>query len=223
MTKDRSSGIHIVPGHEGRQEWLAGLPLREYFVDRGPIVEARQALQASLPDGTERDIQRILENHPGLLVHRLSCEMGWVIPQKRLGSEYVTDFLVAEELSPGFYWLAVELESPQVRMFTKAGDPSQHLVHAIRQIQDWRSWLEHNQAYAARPREEDGLGLVDISPRLPGLIIIGRRSGTKRQTRNLRRQLMADHRIEIRSYDSLITPSDAMPLYRRFGDTQWGR
>ena len=214
--------MKIISGEGARREWLASLPLQEYFVDKGPITEAREALQASLSCGTERDIQRVIDNYPRLLTHRLTCEMGWVIPQKRLGSEYVTDFLVSEELSPGFYWLAVELKSPRVQMFTKAGDPSRYLVHAIRQIQDWRAWLEHNQAYAARPREEDGLGLVDISPRLPGLILIGRRCDTRRETNNLRRQLMADHRIEIRSYDSLVTPSDVMPLYRRFEDSAWG-
>jgi len=204
-----------------RDEWLAQLPLREYFVDHGATTEGREALRCALEEGGEREIQRVLESHPRLLVQRLTSGMGWVIPQKRLGSEFVTDFLVAEELSPGFYWQAVELESPRVRMFTKTGDPSRYLVHAIRQIQDWRSWLESNQPYASRPQSENGLGLIQISPRLPGLILIGRRQATSPKTNGLRRQMMADLRIEIRSFDSLIDTPERMPLYVRFGDLSW--
>lgn len=204
-----------------RDEWLAQLPLREYFVDHGATDEGREALRGVLENGGEREVQRVLERHPRLLVQRLTCGLGWVIPQERLGSQFVTDFLVAEELSPGFYWQAVELESPRVRMFTKAGDPSRYLVHAIRQIQDWRSWLESNQPYASRPRSENGLGLVEISPRLPGLILIGRRGETSSKTNSLRRQMMADLRIEIRSFDSLLDTPERMPLYVRFGDLSW--
>jgi hypothetical protein len=204
-----------------RDGWLERLPLREYFVDRGATESGIDELRCVIEDGGERDVQRVLERYPQLLVQRLTCGMGWVVPQKRLGSEFVTDFLVAEERSPGFYWQAVELESPRVRMFTKAGDPSRYLVHAIRQIQDWRSWLESNQPYASRPRSESGLGLVEISPRLPGLILIGRRRETNPSTKKLRRQMMADLRIEIRSFDSLLDTPERMPLYVRFGDLSW--
>jgi hypothetical protein len=58
-------------------------------------------------------------------------------------------------------------------MFNKSGDPSQFLWHAIRQIIDWRVWLEYNRDYTARTPTESGLGLEDITPGIHGLIIIG--------------------------------------------------
>jgi hypothetical protein len=205
-----------------RSDFLRSLPLREYFIDRGPVETAKKALTAALKVRGERAVQRALEQHPRLLVRNLTQGLGWVIPQKRLGSEFVTDFVIAERLSPGFYWQAIELESPDVPMFTKAGDPSRHLMHGIRQIQDWRSWLEANQAYASRPAAENGLGLVEISPRLPGLILIGRRDRTDPKTNALRRQLITDLRIDIRTYDSLLDHDKPQPLYVRFRDNSWG-
>lgn len=205
-----------------RDDFLKTLPLREFFVDRGSAAEGRRALARILDAAGERDLQRVIEQHPRLLVHNLSAQMGWVIPQKRLGSEHVTDFLIAEKLSPGFYWQAVEIESPKAPLFTKSGDPSRQLTHAIRQIHDWRAWITSNQAYASRPKGESGLGLQDISPRLPGLILIGRRGATNPATNARRREMMADLRIEIRTYDSLLDDDETMPLYVRFGDRAWG-
>lgn len=206
-----------------RNEWLSQLPLREYFVDRGDTQEAKAALEAVLGrDVDERTMQEVFQRHPLLLADRLSAGMGWVIPQKRLGSEFVTDFVIAEQLSPGFYWQAVELESPRVPMFTKSGNPSRQLVHAIRQIQEWRSWLESNITYARNPRSANGLGLIDISSRLPGLIVIGRRRNTSDATNELRRQMMTDLRVEIRSYDAFMERAERLPLYYKFHDPSWG-
>ncbi len=206
-----------------RSDLLRQLPLRDFFIDRGGTKTARRALKMALRSGgRERDVQCVFETHPRLLVDRLGAGLGWVIPQKRLGAEFVTDFLVGEQLSSGFYWQAVELESPRVPMFTKAGDPSHYLVHGIRQIQDWRSWLESNLSYATRARTDHGLGLIDISSHLPGLIVIGRRAETSATTNRLRRQMMADLRIEIRSYDAFLDEPDRVPLYVQFGDLSWG-
>lgn len=204
-----------------REEWLKRLPLREYLVDIGETETAKRELRDALTTGGEREMQRVIERHPRLLTDRLSAGFGWVITQRRLGSEHVTDFLIAEQLSPGFYWQAVELESPRVPMFTRKGDPSRYLTHAIRQIQDWRSWLASNQPYASRPRSEHGLGLIQISANLPGLILIGRRAETNEATNALRRQMRNDLRIEIRTYDALTDDPKRLPLYHQFGDPSW--
>lgn len=203
-----------------RAEWLASLPLQDFLVDHGEVDEARKELLSALT-GRERDAQRVIARHPRLLADRLSGGWGWVIPQKRLGSEFVTDFMIAEQLSPGYYWQAVELESPRVAMFTRAGDPARYLVHAIRQIQEWRAWLTSNQAYASRPREENGLGLLQVSPNLSGLIFIGRRSEVSNSTHALRRRMMEDLKIEIRTYDALLDSTERGPLYARFNDPSW--
>ncbi len=153
----------------------------------------------------EYQLQHHLQEHPLMLIQHLGGGHGrWVIPKQRLGAEHVTDFIIGECDSSGFSWTAVELESPKPAMFNSRGDPSSTLNHAMRQILDWRAWLQKNQNYAARPRTEDGLGLTDIDPRIPGLILIGREHDLKPQTKQLRRQLSGDLNITIHTYDWLM-------------------
>lgn len=98
-----------------------------------------------------------------MLIQHLGGGHGrWVLPQKRLGAEHVPDFMIGEKDSLGYRWQAVELEHPKDRMFTKAGNPTAKLTHAIRQIQDWRTWLQQNQNYAARPERAKGSGYFDL-------------------------------------------------------------
>lgn len=115
------------------------------------------------------------------------------------------DFLLAEKASGGLTWYAVELERPQAKMFKKNGDPSADLTHALRQISDWRDWLSHNRDYAARPREQSGLGLIGIDPELEGLIIIGRDSDIDESTTARRRRWARNNRVEIETYDWLLS------------------
>ena len=153
----------------------------------------------------ECDLQRYLEANPFLLIQHLGGGHGrWVIPQKRLGAEHVPDFIIGDRHSFGFEWQVVEIENPSAKVFTKSGDPSKTLSHAIRQITDWRSWLKLNQNYASRRREENGLGLVNIDSDVKGLIIIGRRDTIDPSTNERRRQLCSDLRIDIHSYDWLV-------------------
>ena len=153
----------------------------------------------------EADLQGYLEANPRMLVQHLGGGHGrWVLPQARLGSQHVPDFLISEEDSTGRSWMAVELEGPQRPMFNRSGDPSRFLWHAVRQIIDWRVWIECNRDYAIRDPEQSGLGLADISPSLPGLIVIGRRSDEDEQRRLFRRALARQLDIRIHSYDWLV-------------------
>ncbi|MDP9415858.1 MAG: DUF4263 domain-containing protein [Pseudomonadota bacterium] len=206
-----------------RQREAEGEPsLEEFFVwwtrlRRGEVDAFREMLDAG---AAEAEVQAFLEEHPALLVQTLRGGHGrWCIPQQRLGSEHVTDFLIAEKSSIGFEWTAVELESPTQRLTTKAGDLSAVLNHAIRQITDWRNWLSYNRNYATRPRDKSGLGLIDIDPQLSGLIIIGRRRDLDGSTADRRRTIGRDLRIEIHTYDWLAEVAEeaarAMDRIRR--------
>lgn len=199
--------LKIVSVEESLARERAADPLRDFFVlwdevTRRDVQRLRQALGEAR---VEADMQAFLAQHPELLIQHLGGGHGrWVLPQKRLGSEHVPDFIIGEQHSGGHFWTAVELEGPQRPMFTRSGDPSRYLWHAIRQVVDWRVWLEHNRDYAARDRAQDGLGLQDISPSLPGLIVIGRRGQVAEDRRAFRRGLQRQLDIEIHSYDWLV-------------------
>jgi hypothetical protein len=158
----------------------------------------------------ERDMQLFLEANPRLLIQQINGgRNAWVIPQKRLGWEYVTDFMIAEKASTGFAWYAVELERPQAKIFTKKGDTSAALNHALRQISDWRDWFSRNRDLAERPLNRSGLGLTDIDPEVEGLIIIGRDFDIDESTHERRRRLVRDRRVKIETYDWLLSQAKA--------------
>jgi len=182
-------------------------PLRDYHVWWMKVtMRHANALENCLAAATrEENVQAFLTANHMLLIQHLGGGHGrYVIPKQKLGAEYVTDFVIGESHSGGFEWQAVELESPKARMFTKAGNPTKELSHAIKQIQDWRAWLVRNQNYAERPFTEQGLGLTDIIPNLPGLILIGRRSDEAAKWKSLRRQMTNDLNIRIQSFDFLV-------------------
>jgi len=122
--------------------------------------------------GDERQIQKFLEENPFVLTGKIEpAHHGQIcIPKPDLGGSLHPDFLIAGKDSAGFWWYGVELESPKYHMFTKAGDPTKELSHAIRQIEDWRNWLTKNIGFA-----RDELGYMHIDGDLPCYVIIGRR------------------------------------------------
>lgn len=190
-----------------RDEIVRSDPLGKFFVwwDDLTNEDVKRMEATLLTAANEGTLQRLIQKIPLLLVQHLRGGHGrWVIPQKKLGAEYVTDFIVGEAHSYGHEWVAVELESPRVKMFTTTGNPSKELTHAIRQITDWRAWLKRNQDYASRPQIQGGLGLQDIDSNIPGLILIGRHESISPTTDDRRRQLCQSLNIKIHSYDTLV-------------------
>lgn len=185
-------------------EWLDKIPLKDFFVFWDKInIDNLSAFNHCLENAkNEHDWQKFFEGIPILLLQHMNGGHGrWVIPQKELGSEYRTDFVIGEEDSDGFHWQAVELESHNAKCFTKNGDYTKELTHAVKQIQDWRSWIRDNIQYARNERNKNGLGLIDIVPELPGLIIIGRRKDLLEKDKYKRQELGNEINIKIHTYD----------------------
>ena len=150
----------------------------------------------------ERPLQDFLAGHPRLLVTLLPPgREAWCFDRPRLGSEFIPDFMLATQNSRGVEWRLVELESPTRAPLTQAGTPSQKLVHAISQVQDWRGWIRPNIAYA---RQE--LGLLDLDAECHAYVIIGRRHAVQARHATRYREL-SDERITVMTYDRLM---DAM-------------
>jgi Domain of unknown function (DUF4263) len=172
-------------------------------------VEAYREVLSTADD--ERPLQKHLALNPILLVQHMGGGHGrWVISQKRLGAEYIPDFVIAERSSSGFEWQFVELQSPRARLFVpSSGRQSEQLDEGLRQIAEWRRWLADNRDYARRPRACNGLGLVDASDRDPGLLIIGREAGLTELDRQRRRQLGDQLGVRIRTYDWLVREAEA--------------
>jgi hypothetical protein len=201
--------IKFQPAREiTEDELLANDAQREFFVWHHKVSKADvDALEAVLnqPDVREEDVQQALTQRRALLVQHLGGGHGrYVIPKPQFGGKYEPDFLIGERASYGLEWTLVELEAPGRSMFTKKGEVSQWLNHAIRQVNDWRSWLAYHKADAEREVARGGLGLGEIDVRTQGLIIMGRRTQLDPLTNERRRELQRAHNMQIRTYDWLL-------------------
>jgi hypothetical protein len=145
----------------------------------------------------ENSLQRCLTRNPILF----GLEYRRIIPKHRLGSDFEMDY--ALERSSGLVDL-VELESANLPLFTKKGDPSQHLIHAEQQVFDWLLWIEkhHEYARAKLPRVMRPVGFV----------VIGRSAGLDDAGKNrlLMRNSLFHDSVQIVTYDDLLERARTM-------------
>ncbi|MDF2627832.1 MAG: hypothetical protein K0R39_1663 [Symbiobacteriaceae bacterium] len=152
------------------------------------LIAAFERLLDSCP--REELIQEFLTKHTVLLAPTANR----VLTKIPLGSEYVTDFVIED---PGERYTLVEIERPDLSVFTRAGNPSSSLTHAQRQVEDWRQWVHDNVGYARNT-------LPNINePR--ALVVIGRRGTIGESGRKLLARKNAEHpNIQIITYDDLM-------------------
>ncbi|MGH3598730.1 MAG: hypothetical protein ACRDQH_00385 [Pseudonocardiaceae bacterium] len=166
-----------------------------------PSPEAVRALEELLESGVtdEEPFQTLITRYPALLASTVVG--GWktyVIPKKRLGAEYVPDFLVLGINSVGPQWVTVEIEAPRHEILIKDGSLAGATRHGVKQVQDWREWLTQNVAYA-----QGELHLYGLTNQAPGLVIIGR-DDPKAERDAARAQSAAGPRIAIHSWGWLL-------------------
>ena len=123
-----------------------------------------------------------------------------VLSKIRLGSEFETDFvLCTDQRSLGFMYDFIEIEVPHVAPFTKHGDPSARLTHALQQVDNWRRWLEANRQEAKRLFPSD-LFIRKDSPSFNFVVVIGN-SENSEQWLDRRNELARKLGVSIRSFD----------------------
>ncbi|MCB0910005.1 MAG: DUF4263 domain-containing protein [Propionibacteriaceae bacterium] len=172
-----------------------------------PANESIRKLEDLLQSGERREeeFQKTIKAYPELLASTVVGSWArYVIPKKKLGSEYVTDFLVLGVDSAGLHWVAVEIEGAHHRVLNKDRTLAKQTRHAVQQIQDWRRWLTTNVAYA-----HSELGLSGITNKSPGLVIIGRGDPSFEQD-HARDSVDHESRIGIHSWDWLLRHAEAM-------------
>ena len=152
----------------------------------------------------ERPIQRFLSHHQHMLACLLGDRLRYSVALPKLGSQYIPDFVIAGVDSLGIRWVLVELETPNTAMYLKDGKRfSKNTRNAVSQIVAWRHWLSENLSYARSPKEREGLGLIDITPQPPAVVVIGRRSRLSAAGEAARHDSV-ERDIEIQTYDRLF-------------------
>lgn len=173
------------------RERLAELVQAEKVIS--DLRSALEILQGELDRETrdENALQRILTERPSLL----GLEYRRLIPKHRLGSEYELDY--AAITFSGFAH-CIEIESSNLLLYTKAGNPRAELVHAEQQVLDWLDWLDQHVEYASTK--------LPSLLRPTGTVIIGRRTDMTEedQKRLQRRNAGWNGTLRILTYDDLV-------------------
>lgn len=171
-------------------------------VSEQDIAELEMAVEGA---DDERPIQKFLEENCHILTALLGGSECYCIPQKRLGAEYVPDFIIGDVNSLGIRWVLIELETPRSGIYVQDGSRFEaKTLKGINQIIDWRNWLSGNIGYARQRRSENGLGLFDIREKSDAVVVVGRRSRMPETKDALRHEYLQSNGIQIHTYDWLI-------------------
>lgn len=109
----------------------------------------------------EEELQAFLKENP--MVLHPTAE---VIPKKKLGEDFITDFVLFTPSDQGPNYTLVEIEKSSHPILVRDNSLSSQTNHALKQTRDWDVWLEQNKAY--------------IQGKLPGfetpkyMVVIGR-------------------------------------------------
>lgn len=151
----------------------------------------------------EAKVQAFLAAHPYFFNGLTRCGTP-LYSRVKFGAEYEADFVFCDPSSYGVEWYFVEIESPASKMFTKKGDPSSPLYHAMEQVRDWQRWIHENLSYVRR--------LLPLIEYPFAYIFIGRRSELDEKTRPKLRRLNYDNRsiMEIHTLDSFVSMAESV-------------
>ena len=191
-----------------RSQWSITMQdsLKEYEVlesaDASDIEELRRTLEMARD---ERPLQELFESRPCLLASLVRGPQRFCIPQVSLGGKYVADFFLADVSSSGVRWILVELETPDsATTLSRGNEFDKHARQGMSQIEEWREWLQDNLDMARRPKQQNGLGLLDIRPQAEGLVLVGRRDQVRENAPTLRNRRFETHSILMHTYDWLL-------------------
>ena len=136
----------------------------------------------------------------------------YLFPEFQLGNSYQVDYVLVGKSSDGWEFVFTELEAPVGAVTLKNGDLGLAFRKGLAQTQNWDAWLQANYASlketfdkCRRPDERlpDEFFTFDQS-RCHYVVVAGKRSDFKEQTRRRRRTMKNDNRTLILHYDNLI-------------------
>lgn len=143
-------------------------------------------------EAKEEELQLFLKANPFVLHPAAEA-----IPKKKLGEDFVTDFVLVAPNSQGPTYILVELERATHSVLNKDCSLAGPVNRALKQTRDWDVWLEDNKAY--------------WQGKLPGfetptyMVVIGRGHELgEKQRKYLRSYNREWKNIELLTYDDVL-------------------
>lgn len=146
----------------------------------------------------ESKLHEFLSDHSGMFFGQAA----FIIPRAELGSDFQADFVIAtDKASYGIKYTFVEIETPQSLVYTRSGDPSARLTHALQQVLNWKAWLTRHRGHVRRFFPSIYSGREEFT-NFSFCIVIGRRSLPTSNAAK-RNDLARETGIKIHSFDYL--------------------
>ena len=196
-----------------------------------------QSLNAALAkDNTERPVSAWLKKHPLVISRVVGGHPGKVVAEFPFGSDYYADFVTLRTYSGGCDINFIELEPPGADLFTKKGRMAKHLNDAVRQVDDWRVFVDKNKDLVLRdlskffrrkelifafrdhePIDECGRQIYDHRcwARWYYHILIGRRHFLNDDHALKKAAFHQHHSINVMTYDQMLKTAAELDDYER--------
>ena len=108
--------------------------------------ELKQLIEADSDEGERRVVKWLKKDKENTLVlSRAVSKFGFpnlVVAEFQLGTDRKAAFALLGRYSGGFSIHFVEIEPPNAKLYTKQGVPHKRLAGAIKQIEDWKIFVE---------------------------------------------------------------------------------
>jgi hypothetical protein len=122
-------------------------------------------------DPSEERLQCLLEEHPGFITGLLggpdNVDLA-VLFKPPVGFQYKADFCVLQAHQGGAVAWLIEIETAHENLFTRIGNPARRLAHPLKQIEDWKIWIEREPLPYARELVRLAKTMRTLDDHLPG-------------------------------------------------------
>lgn len=143
--------------------------------------------------------------------HMLRWNEVYLFPEFPLGTDWIADYLIIVRSSGGYELIFVEFESPYGNITTSDGSLGNTFIKGLRQIDDWKMWLESNystlESYFEHHAKRDIVLPREFhrydSSRIHFVVVAGRRKDFSDKTYRIAREYRNQHRTQLFHYDRL--------------------
>ena len=107
---------------------------------------AEESIREAFERNSETDLLEVLRKNSFLFYDLVGRKYGVqpIFHEVRLGAKLRCDFAWVNDHSYGPEWVLVEVEKPEMELFTRKGEPTYQLNHAIEQVRSWDRYFEDN-------------------------------------------------------------------------------
>lgn len=136
----------------------------------------------------------------------------YLFSEFKLGNTWTVDYLLVGKSSGGHEFVFIELESNKGQVTRKDGEFSTVVNKGLKQIGDWKSWLEENYTHIKEtfdkylhPKKQLGDEFLRYdSSRMHYVCVAGRRDNYQENTYKKRRRMKKEQNIQVIHYDNLL-------------------